>query len=294
VDRVLRSSAATASVIFYVGDVAVDATGPVTVDVLREDGETLSSGTTATKRPNTIGVYDLALSPALHTAEVDVLSLRWHATVAGVASVVETRVEVVGGFAFAVAEFRALADMADTAKYPTARVAAERTRIEALFERACGASFVERYAREVLDGAGGPVVETETGRLRRILSAREDGAFLTGASLSGMTVLRHGAVVRAPGEFWKPTAPGNVELRLVVGWSESYPDDLRAAAMDAVRYRLVQARSGAAIPERATSLTTEAGTFAVATAGLRRPTGLPEIDAVVLGWAEALRSPGVA
>lgn len=62
---------------------------------------------------------------------------------------------------------------------------------------------------------------------------------------------------------------------------DSPPADLQAAAITRLRHRLNMVRSG--IPDRATSMSTEAGqTFALATPGLRGfVTGIPDVDVVL-------------
>jgi hypothetical protein len=77
------------------------------------------------------------------------------------------------------------------------------------------------------------------------------------------------------------------------GYSATPPADIKDAALQATRARLLTMDSQAGIEDRRTSLSTDQGTISYVIAGENRPTGYPEVDAVILGWKNAL-GPGVA
>jgi hypothetical protein len=60
--------------------------------------------------------------------------------------------------------------------------------------------------------------------------------------------------------------------------------------MQGTRARLLTMDSQAGIEDRRTSLSTDAGTIGFVIAGEDRPTGYPEVDAVILGWKKRLGS----
>ncbi len=296
--------------------------------VTREDGQPLPAPVVARAG---LGTYIATLAPVQGgapgaTAQVDHLTIGWAATVAGQPAGVTQRLDVVGGFYFDLAELRALPNMSDpppgnTAgfKYPDAQLLAARMWIEALIERVCDTSFVQRYARQVFDGNHTDPLGTLSLRepyARSVLSVRLNGVFMTPTELAGLAVFESGKLERYATGYavqsgdYSPFSDGmgygynigpwprgrrNIEVRYAAGFSDLPPDDLRQAALQAARYRVLSVYGASGTPDRALSVSGEYGVFSLASANVKdRPTGLPEVDATILGWRDHVRIPGLA
>lgn len=85
----------------------------------------------------------------------------------------------------------------------------------------------------------------------------------------------------------------DVEVRMLRGAFETPPADLSAVCAQWAAH-LVAASGDSAIPRRAVSVTNDLESFRLATASAARPSGIPDIDAVLVGWRDVLRPPGVA
>jgi len=293
----------------------------------REDGQPLP---TATVTRTGVGAYSAVL-PLMQggapgaTAQVDRLTIGWAATVGGQLSGVTQRLDVVGGFYFDLAELRALPNMADLPnggtglKYPDAQLLSARMWIEALIERVCDTSFVQRYARQVFDGNHTDPLGTLSLRepyARSVLSVRLNGVFMTPTELAGLAVFESGKLERYATGYavqsgdYSPFSDGmgygynispwprgrrNIDVRYAAGFSDLPPDDLRQAALQAARYRVLSVYGASGTPDRALSVSGEYGVFSLASANVKdRPTGLPEVDATILGWRDHVRIPGLA
>lgn len=280
------------------------------------------------------GVYSATLTPSLlvgslvaagPTSTVDQLTVTWTAVVGGTATTVTQRLDVVGGFYFDLAELRALPNMSDTPaggagfKYPDAQLLAARMWIEALIERVCDTSFVQRYARQVFDGNHTDPLGTLSLRepyARSVLSVRLNGVFMSPAELAGLAIFESGKIERYATGYavqsggYSPFSNGsgygynispwprgrrNIEVRYAAAFSDLPADDLRQAALQAARYRVLSVYGSSGTPDRALSVSGEYGVFSLASANVKdRPTGLPEVDATILGWRDHVRTPGLA
>lgn len=215
---------------------------------------------------------------------------------------------------FTIAEFRALPDMSDTDRYSDALVLLRAAEVTGIIEREVGTSFV---ARQVTDEPhnGGPVqplpgapgviaylplvgsysivLDSDYVQTGQPVTATENGDAVTDD-----LVVTHGVLRRfSPGDRiyplpWLP-GTGNVLVSYVAGYSAQPPPDIKAAAMDGTRYRLLEKDSQAGIDARRTSTTTEMGTTTFVVAGEKRPTGYPDVDSVILGWARRLEIPSI-
>lgn len=272
-DEVLRNTQNTLSVTFYSGGVATSADGSVTVEALGADGGTVTAGTATGGGTTTPGVYDYTLAPQ---AVLDWLDVTWSGTFGSVAQSVRTEVEIVGDFYVALSDIRALDNLSDTSKYPNARLIEVRQWFADKVEGFCGVSFVPRYCREVLNGDDTTLIVLDNVRLRTILSASVDGTAVT--DLTSWYALQSGLLARDDGGYF-PTGWRNVIIEYEHGY-DSPPPRLREAALVAIRHKLLGDNSG--IPERATSMTSEVGSYTLSLAGAHRPFGIPEVDSVLL------------
>lgn len=271
-DRVLQGAASTISATFYLDGVATDPTpDSATVHITRSDGTDVVAAGTAGTGAGT-GKFTYALLPA-HTALLDTLTVRW--TTVNLGSITTT-VEVVGGFLFAISEARALKPLDNTTDYPAAKIAEYRTLAEDAFEEACGVAFVPRYTRETVETPASGSLVTRWPRVRAIRAASVDGDALTVDDLTGVIGDRYGVVHRDA--VWGGTS---TYTQTVVGYEHGFdrpPPRVSRAVLLLAKAWLVRGP----VDERTTSMSTDEGTFSLATPGLRGSVfGIPEVDQVV-------------
>ncbi len=271
--RILRGTTATLRWTKLDADGSPTAAVPTTtVEVRRADGNVLVAAGTATQAGSSASERTFALTSA-QTALLDVLTAVW--TDGDV--VQETRVEIVGGFYFSLAQARSVdRSLEDVSRYPTAEVLATRQEVEEEFEAICEVSFVPRFRRVVLRGRALP-----DPLVRRIRSVNVGGVAYTAAQVAAVSFDPAG-IVNLP-------TRGEATIEYEHGW-DAPPADLRRAAITRLRSRLNAAKS--AIPERATSFSfTEGGGYRLDTPGEHK-TGIPDVDAVLERYQR--RSPVVA
>lgn len=273
-DYILKNTSATLSNTFYVDETPTDATGNVSVTVYKEDGTELVASTTATH--GVTGVYSTILAPQ---ANCDILNLKWTGTFGGAVQTVYTEVEVIGGFIASVAEIRAQDSLSDTTKYPLATIRQARAEAQELFENYCGRSFTVRYARDVLDGDGTSEVWLRNGDLSRVIEFKEDG---TALNLSTLVITSAGRITRASGSF-STLNKANLVIRYEHGMAR-VPADLKRAFLTYVRYVLLDAYNR--LPDRTLSYNADGLYVQLAQASANRPTGLPEVDSVLIRYQQ--------
>jgi hypothetical protein len=263
------------------------ATGNVTVDVTREDGEIAVSGAVAASEGS--GVYSYVVGAAVPAlvAEVDSLTVKFSGTFSGVARSRTEHAEIVGAHYFEIGEVRALPSI-DTS-YTDTDISTARGAVSQMVERVCGTSFVERYRREVLSGEGRQLpFGVSAPYVRRLLAVTVDGVAWDQTELDTFNAAHNGGRWLDDGVHFWPYGRRNIVVKFAEGFSVSPPEDLRDAGLEATRHALLDGRHVGAHPQ-AISLTTEAGQFQLARAGLRFPTGYPDVDATVTSWRETVR-----
>lgn len=280
--RILTTVRQTLTHVFYADEQPVDA-GVVTVTTKRLDGTTTDA---ATAGGNFQAGYTYSFPPS---ANPDVFTVDWSGSIAGAAVTTRDIVEVVGGFFFTLVQARdSHPSLRDTAKYPTATLAAKRIQVEQECERIRRQAQVPRYARVALDGNGSNELiapDFEIRRIRAVSFAVATGgpftAMDTGA-LASVVGQSSGVIVNTAG-IW-PVGYRNVIVEYEYGLD--MPDQsIVDASLSRLRYVLAASRSG--IPDRALSWTTnEGGTYRLTTAG-PSSTGDPDIDAAYLRDANA-------
>jgi hypothetical protein len=269
-DRILRNTRRALREVFNVGTTPTNADGAVTVDVTRADGSVLVDDGATTNVPT--GIYEYVLAPQ---ATLDRLRLLWRGTFSGVEQIRGTWCDIADAYYVSLADIRAIPSLSNATSYPNDKLEEARIWFEDKAEIFCGRAFVPRFGHEVLDGTGSDTIFLDHLNIRTLLYVKVNGVAQTG--LTTWDLKRSGKVVRDTGVF----AAGelNVEVGFEYGLDE--PDaDLRAAALTAIKAKLLGDRSG--IPERALTMTTDVGGFTLALAGKDRPTGIPDVDAVLL------------
>lgn len=182
-------------------------------------------------------------------------------------------VEVVGDFLFELIDLRDL--VSDTVAHTTADLRRAREATERLFEKVCGQSFFPRHYRTVSTG----VTTHPALSVRKVLRVSAGGTVLTTPP-----VLWQGALDWTAASPY-PTATTQLTIDLEVGM-DAAPQDLREAGLSYAQYLLTHRKSR--IPDRALTMTTDAGTFQLATAGGEwRPTDLPAVNEVLRRYRKA-------
>ena len=195
---------------------------------------------------------------------------------------------------FTLAELRALPDMSDTATYPDAAAESAAAYITAIIEREVGTSFVSRTVADEPHDGGGRAVILRSPYVISVTSATESGVSVT----DSLTV-RNGILQRFAAGSYTPASwlhgVGNVMVSYVAGYSTTPPADIKEAALQGTRLRLLTNAAGSSQAARQVSTTNEVGgTVTYVIAGPDRPTGFPEVDAVIMGWKRRLHVVGVA
>lgn len=282
-DRVLKGTGAPISVTFYVDETATDSTVAVTVQIIRDsDGsDVVPAGTATIAGAVADGKYTFNLTPA-HTAELDLLTAKWTATINGVAQgALETYVEVVGAFYVTLAEIRALKNLSETSKFTTPELQAARAWFEDTFERFTGVAFVPRYAKHSVDGSGIDSLvlhDYNVTRIRSVVDADRNDTW-TQARLDAIRPDDSGVVNLAPdGSVF---AVGTRNLTIAYEHGHKAPsEDVRQAALVAIRDKLIGDQTG----NRVYSIETERGVERISTPGRDSPFGLPFVDAVAVAY----------
>lgn len=186
---------------------------------------------------------------------------------------------------FTLAELKALPDMG---AFPDERIEAAAAGVVAIIEREVGTSFV---ARTVINEAhdGGGVVMLNNPYVLSVTSATVNGASLAGLQASA------GVLRASTGSTTFSSGYGNVLVTYQAGYSATPPADIKEAALKATRWKLLESRASNDVSARQTSMTTDmGGTVNYAVAGPDRPTGYPDVDAVIIGWRNKLDVLGFA
>lgn len=254
---------------------------PTRVGVFRPDGTALP-GAPATAAATGNVAEPGEVSFLLPTqAECTLLRVTWTATVGGQLRGLTSWVEVVGEHLFDLADLRAFewggftqgaAPLADTAKYPDAKLLRLRDQIADEIEEWTGTSPMERYTSAILRPSGASkrlALETPGYHPRRVLSLK-NGTAVWGSNLIAELVLGISIIEHPYRTFADPVA-----IEYVRGLAR-VPTTIAEAAM---KLAIFKARPSQ-IPARAISLTDERGTMQLSVPNYerRRYYGVPDID----------------
>lgn len=193
---------------------------------------------------------------------------------------------------FTLAELRGLPQVGDTAKFPDARCNAVASAIEGVIDREVFGSpdvgFVARTVTETLDGNNRASLLLRTPHVRSLTSVTVDGVAVDVADLSAA----HGVLRYTTSGCWA-RGVANVVVVYVAGYGtdDTVPGDVKEAALQGTRYRLLQTAPNSELNERQTSMTNDlGGTTSFAVAGTDHPTGYPTVDATLVAWRRLLNT----
>lgn len=173
---------------------------------------------------------------------------------------------------FTVSEARMLAPLNDATKFPAAVIDKMRITVEQSIEDACQVAFVPRETTEIVSGDGRAKIMLQWPKVTAVNAISIDQYALSSAS--GIVGLPTGVIHRYGG--W-PAGFANISVRYIHGYPKP-PLRVKRAAMLLTKYWLVNGP----VDERAMSMSSEDGTFALATPGMRGSEfGLPEVDRTV-------------
>lgn len=269
--RILKDTQATLSVTFSVDGTATNpAPDSATVTITRADGTVLVSSQAATDTG--VGSFAYTLSAGQNNL-LDVLTARWTSNL----GTITTIAEVVGGFLFSISEARAVKPLNDTAKYSTQQIIDTRTLVEQAIEDACAVAFVPRYKRETINGRGDTTVMLSQPRVTALRSVARDGTALEASELASIVPAGAGSVYYP--NRWT-AGFGNYTVAYEHGYPYP-PERVKHAALLWAKQILIQGP----VSDRTTSMTTDDGTFALSTPGLRGAVaGIPEVDATIQSY----------
>ncbi len=186
---------------------------------------------------------------------------------------------------FTVTEFRALPDMDDADAYTEAKILAAAAYFTAIVEEELWPMTSQSYT-ETLDGDY--ATSLFLGReATSLTSVTVDG---TAVSTSLLTCTNGVVRYKSLGQTFSGAANGNVVVVYAAGES-TVPADIKNAVMWATRDRLLAQGDLSGVDVRKTSVNTDFGTTNYILPGEKRPTGYPELDAILLRRS---RGPGVA
>lgn len=190
---------------------------------------------------------------------------------------------------FAEADLRALAQMDNATLYTDERIDAVAAFVVARIEGFCRTAFVTRNATETHDGGSCLVLRQPFART--LTTVTVDGVSVTVGDLS----LRSGVVRYEGGGTFATSLLDGVAVTYAYGYSTTPPADIKEAALAWTRYRLLATNSNVEHDARRTQVTNDmGGTTTYAIASKDRPSGYPEVDAVLVDWRDRLNVFGFA
>lgn len=194
---------------------------------------------------------------------------------------------------FTLDELRDMPDVGQILDYPEERVEAVAAYIVAIIEREVGTSFVARTVTDEVHDGGTLGLTLRRGFALSITSAKIDGVSVLQEMFTANGVAYRISPSSSSPMVW-PTGKGNIEITYEAGYSTTPPADVKEMALKGTRAHLLANASGSSISDRRTSISNEMGTISYVVAGPDRPTGYPEVDAMILGYKARLDVLGFA
>jgi hypothetical protein len=190
---------------------------------------------------------------------------------------------------FTLAEFRALPDCSGSA-FSDAEINAAAAYFVAIVEREIGEPFIPRSYTDTLDGNYACSLVLTHPVIRSLTSVTVDGVAVT----VGLLTAASGVLRYLDGSTWSNATPSNVVVTYSAGRFTTCPADIKNAVMWATRDRLLSQSDQNGVDIRRTSVTTDYGTTSYVLPGEKRPTGYPELDALIASYVRNTASFGFA
>jgi hypothetical protein len=250
-------------------------TGPVSVDIVDADGDSVVSGTAVSG--GSTGVYAFTLPADVR----DVLG-RYEATftytLSGTTYDASVPFEVVGGFLFEVADMRdRYPELDDPNRYPADVIRASRDEATSRLEQAAQVAFAPRASRAVLDGDDTTRLVLPDVEVSSVSYVEVSGVPYTDVDVAGIEADPIGVLIKTDGSVWD-RGTRNIFVVYEHGY-ETTPAPVKRAAMKLALEDLIPS----SLPSRAMTQSTDLGEirYSMANPEAGRPTGDPEIDAVI-------------
>lgn len=188
---------------------------------------------------------------------------------------------------FTLNEARELPDLGDEQEYSNESVEEAAAYIVGVIEREVGTSFIPRERGPVVIDGGAAFCDLDP-FARDLVLVTVDGVDVTTACR-----VRGGTLRRRDGASFTPGVD-NVAVTYRSGYSTEPPADVKRMALLGTRAHLIATADGAISTSRETGMQNEFGNVTYAIAGKDRPTGYPEVDAMIVSWRDKLQVFGFA
>lgn len=188
---------------------------------------------------------------------------------------------------FTLAEVRALPDVDDEQKYPDERVEQAAAYIVGVIEREVGTSFIARERGPVVVDGGAAFCDLDPFARELVLVTVDGVDVTTSCRIRGGTLRRLDGAAFAAGL-------DNVAVTYRSGFSTTPPSDVKEMSLLGTRAHLLATADGTLTTSRETGRQNEYGNITYAIAGKDRPTGYPEVDAMIVSWRDKLQVFGFA
>jgi hypothetical protein len=289
VDRIRQQSSGDYALSVVTIDPATEApcnaTGDLGLVVYDGDGVQVFAGE-AVSGPCQLG----AAVPVASMPLLDTYVCAWTGSASGGPTSWTSRVEVCGGYAYEIADFRAYyPEFADATKFPAQMLRAARVAGEQRFECHARVAYVPRCGRWSGYVKGHPVpigygigydagcqrLETQFNAVRCLRAVLQNGVPMAPGDLALLHPLEWGAIDRQPGDYWLDGQ--QIKVTLEHGY-DAPPQPVSTAVMILAREYVFRT----ALSSRATVESTDVGFFRLSVAGPGRPTGIPDVDTAIL------------
>ena len=268
--RVVVATDSVIQHIFFGADdeTVAPADAEVSVTVVDGLGRAMPGGTAV----EADGVYQFTITTAAHTATVNRLLVTWSAMVEGRQVADTERVDVVGSRYFRLHHLRAGQGLGNTTVFPNSELARARNYVEEFIDDFTEYSWAPAWNSELVAREARGGLRLRRAGVRKIIAASNN---LTPIDIAAWSVTGDGTITT--GAATVPTAGVTVEYEY---GDPECPADLHLAALKLARH--VMLSSDSSIPDRARMFQTPTGLFHLDTASENRPTGLPEVDSVLI------------
>ena len=195
---------------------------------------------------------------------------------------------------FTLVEFRALPDCSVATgaqtEFTDAEINAAAAFFTAIVEREVGVPFIPREFTLTRDGYNTAAIVLPHDHVRSISAASVNDVAVDDSLLT----FGNGIVRYLAGTTWA-VGVANIVITYEAGEYDTCPADVKDAVMWATRDRLITQASQNGVDVRKTSMTNDlGGTINYVLPGEKRPTGYPDLDAVIASYVRNTPSLGFA